>query len=91
MEWTLFVFAIGVAALVIGGASLARWGERRGRRGPGWSALKVFVVLELLLDALPSDRDRIELPGASDVARTSTPRRAKGAGNARKRRPSRKS
>ncbi|MFC4640213.1 hypothetical protein [Deinococcus hohokamensis] len=73
MEWTWI--GIGLAALVVAGSWLARWGERRGRQGAGWSVLKMFTLLETLLDALPGDRTQVELPPRDDRAQQAPRRR----------------
>ncbi|MFC4456394.1 hypothetical protein [Deinococcus sonorensis] len=64
----MLIAAGAFVALVLGGAWLARWGERRGRSGVLWSLLKVCVALQWLLDALPGDRTQVELPPREDRA-----------------------
>ncbi|MFC4427143.1 hypothetical protein [Deinococcus navajonensis] len=72
MEWTWI--GIGMAALVVAGSWLARWGERRGQQGAGWSVLKLFTLLEMLLDALPGDRTQVELTPRDDRAQRASRR-----------------
>ncbi len=91
MDWTLLIGSVGFVALVLTGSWLARWGERRGKRGPLWSVLKVFVALQWLLDALPGDRGQVELPSPGDGSTRpkARPRRRPGKSRSKAKRHSR--
>ncbi len=80
MEWMWLIGSLGIVALILTGSWLCQWGQRHGKRGLLWSGLRVFVALQGVLDALPGDREQVELAsqdrGTTRSARTrSKPKR----------------